>query len=96
MAMTPEAKIVRDIRRLLKSRGVPHLKMHGGPMMEPGIPDLLMCFNGHLVWLEVKSATGQVSRIQQAFGERWRAGGASWAVVRSVEDVESILKWAGC
>ena len=59
---------------------------------ERGVPDLLLCYNGKFIALEVKSDTGRASNIQQAQMQRIRKAGGTAEIVRSVEDVKEILE----
>ena len=53
----------------------------------PGAPDIIGCFHGTFVGLEVKTATGKLSDDQKAFAAVVRANGGQYHVVRSIEDV---------
>ena len=57
----------------------------------PGDPDLIVCFNGKFVALEVKGSHGATTDEQDAVGSRIMRGGGWYAIVRSVYDVENIL-----
>lgn len=61
-----------------------------------GMPDLLVLGPGRVViGFECKTATGRVSAEQNAIAEHWRALGAVWAVVRSIDDVRHTLASVG-
>ena len=45
-----------------------------------------------ILWLEVKSDIGRQSKGQIAFMDEVRLAGHHYAVVRSIEDVEAVLK----
>jgi len=45
-----------------------------------------------IFWLEVKSATGKQTEVQKSFQAQVEAEGHRYAVVRSVEDVEALLR----
>jgi hypothetical protein len=84
---TAEAMLTRSIRQLLNSVGVFHYKAWGGPMSAPGIPDIIGCFKGRFIGIEVKAPNGKVSDYQQQFIDNIvRAGGIAF-VARSVDDV---------
>ena len=70
------------VARRLKAMGV-----------KPGVPDL--CFlleHGRTAWLELKSATGNLTPEQRGFGVKCRRLGHYWAVAHSMEDAVKILK----
>jgi Holliday junction resolvase len=84
---TAEAQLTRSIRQLLRSLGIFHWKVWGGPMSTPGVPDIIGCFKGRLIGIEIKSEKGVVSEYQKEFIENInRAGGLAF-VARSLEDV---------
>lgn len=87
--MTPEGKIVQDIRRWIKGIGgqVRKCSWEG----RRGAPDLLIMINGHHHWLEVKSAKGELTLLQRAEIGLMRQNGCSVDVVRSLEDAKAAL-----
>ena len=87
--MTPEGKIVQDIRRWIKSLGgqVRKCSWEG----RRGAPDLLIMINGHHHWLEVKSAKGELTLLQRAEIGLMKQNGCSVDVVRSLDDAKAAL-----
>lgn len=84
---TKEAQLTKSIRQLLNSIGIFHWKAWGGPMSTPGVPDLICCFKGRLVGIEIKAQKGIISPYQKEFIDNInRAGGLAF-VARSVNDV---------
>jgi hypothetical protein len=84
---TPEALLTKSIRQLLNSVGIFAWKEWGGPMSTPGVPDIIGCFKGRLIGIEIKSEKGVVSEYQKEFIDNInRAGGLAF-VARSLEDV---------
>lgn len=57
-----------------------------------GSPDLICCFKGRYVALEVKAEKGTVSQLQEHNIKLIKKSGGVAAVVRSVEDVKKILE----
>ena len=49
-----EKKIETQIKNWLTEIGAYWFKVHGSSFMEPGIPDIVCCINGHFVGIEVK------------------------------------------
>jgi hypothetical protein len=83
-----EAEITSAIRALLKSLGVFAWKNWSGPMSSPkGIADILGCWKGRFVAIEVKRPGGRISQEQERFLEAIRRHGGIGFVARSVEDV---------
>jgi hypothetical protein len=70
------------------------VKTHGS-VYSAGQPDLLGCYQGRTLALEVKRPGGRPTKLQLATLEKWRNAGAIAAVVRSVEDVRELLEERG-
>ena len=87
--MTPEGKIVQDIRKWIKSLGGQTRKCSWEGRR--GAPDLLIMINGHHHWLEVKSANGELTLLQRAEIGLMRQNGCSVDVVRSLDDAKTVL-----
>lgn len=93
----PESRLQRKIQKALKDECGPDLfifKIHGGPMMMSGLPDLIGVFQGQMFGLEVKMPTGTVSTIQEHVHARMRRAGVLIGVPRSVaEALAYIDRW---
>lgn len=78
--------------KALEKRGAFCFKVHGGPWMMSGLPDIICCFRGQYVALETKMPEGAgPTDIQKlVHGMIDRAGGEVH-VVRSVKQAENIL-----
>jgi Holliday junction resolvase len=84
---TAEALLTKSIRQLLHSVGIFAWKEWGGPMSTPGVPDIIGCFKGRLIGIEIKSEKGVVSEYQKEFIENInRAGGLAF-VARDIQTV---------
>ena len=71
-------------------RTIARLKAEG---LTPGVWDMcIIRSDGWCAWIEVKSGAGKLSPAQVEFGDWLSAGGASTAVVRSVSEVEEVLR----
>jgi len=59
----------------------------------PGHPDLagILAPSGRAIYIEIKSATGRLSKQQARFRDMARAMGALYILARSVEDVSRAL-----
>lgn len=68
-------------------------KIHGGPMQEAGIPDLIGVVSSRFFGIEVKMPdnTKGCSKLQEYQIERIRKNGGVGIVVRSPQDVERLL-----
>ena len=88
--MTPEGKIVADIKALVSR--------HGGQVRKcewagrRGAPDLFVMLNGAHSWIEVKTPRGRVTALQNLEHEIMRnCGGCRVAVCRSVAEAADFL-----
>lgn len=50
----PESRLSRKIMSALRAEGIFCFKVHGGPTMMAGLPDIIACVNGRFVGLESK------------------------------------------
>lgn len=87
----PEARLGREIRRECIKRGAFIFKIHGGPTMMVGLPDLILCYRGVFIGMEVKMPEGKVAKIQERRIEEIRSAGGLSGVVRSVSDAIALL-----
>ena len=94
--MTTEGRIKTDIRNYLTSIGAFWSNVQGGRGSKPGDPDIVVCYNGHYIGLEAKTPTGVQSPIQERRMREIRAAGGIYEIVRSVEDVKSIMESIRC
>lgn len=62
----------------------------GGPNGHPDIAGVLAP-SGKAIYIEVKTATGRLSKEQRAFGNMVRKHGGLWVLARSVADVAAAL-----
>lgn len=86
-----EKALTADIRKLLKQHGGHFIKHWGGPMAKAGVADLIGCYRGLAIAIEVKSTKGKLSQAQELFLSRWRQAGGIGIVARSVTDVIEAL-----
>ncbi len=82
-----EAKIVSAIKKALVERGAWVVKTHGSPHLA-GLPDILVCYQGRFIALEVKrpETRNTVTPRQQHFLDAIAAAGGTTAVVTSVDE----------
>ena len=88
-----EKDITLAIMRFLKSvPGCFCFKEHGGMYGTTGLPDIICCVNGRFVGLEVKTATGRLTKLQEVTLAKINAAGGLGVVVRSVDEVKTIIE----
>lgn len=66
-------------------------KEHGGMYGTSGIPDIICCYKGRFIGIEVKRPGGKLSRLQEAALRKIQAAGGMATVAFSVEDAKSFI-----
>ena len=87
-----EKDIVTQILRYLKK--VPRCfawKEHGGMYGTAGIPDIIACINGRFYGFEVKTRDGKPTKLQEATIRKILASGGTALVVRSADEVRTVI-----
>lgn len=87
----PEARLQREIQKALKREHGDRIlvfKIHGGPLMMAGLPDLVGCIRGRFFGIEVKmpGCEGNVTDRQAYVHDRVTRAGGSVRVSSSVAD----------
>ena len=86
-----EKAIVNSIKRYLEKLPECYIIKTHGSVYVAGQPDILGCYQGRTLALEVKRPGGKPPKLQQAVLKKWEAAGAVVAVVTSVEEVKELL-----
>lgn len=89
--MTSEKTIVNAIKKYLEHKGLIVFKLHGSPMQQAGLPDLLAIRYGRALWFEVKKPGEKPTKLQEYMLKKLRDAACLVAVVTSVEEVEAVL-----
>ncbi len=90
-----EATITQAIRRYLRACGAWEMKVLGGLGQRAGVPDLLACYRGQFIAIEVKRPGQQPTPRQAAeLAAIARAGGIALTAT-SVADVVTALQGLG-
>lgn len=89
--MQPEYYIVQKMKKLIRSRGGWVVKVHGGPYQDKGTPDLLACYKGFFVSIEVKTSRGVTGPEQKAAQRGIIAAGGHALITHRVEEVAGVL-----
>ncbi|MGI5986230.1 MAG: VRR-NUC domain-containing protein [Oscillospiraceae bacterium] len=88
-----ESDVVRSILKYLKTMpGCFAWKEHGGMYGTAGIPDIIMCKNGRFYAFEVKTEDGKPTKLQEATIRKILACGGTACVVRSVDEVRTVIE----
>jgi predicted type IV restriction endonuclease len=94
--MTPEGKITKQIIDYLKMlralrKDIWWIKLHGGPMQEAGVPDLLVILDGAHFFFEIKKPGAKATPLQQIQMDRINLAGGKALVVHSAGEVKLTL-----
>ena len=82
-----------EILKLMRTAGEPiyWFKVHGSQFQRPGVPDLLIWFDGLAAAAELKTGNNTTNKRQDVEIERMRNAGVFVEVVGSVEDFQSLI-----
>lgn len=87
-----EKAIENKIKQYLKTvEDLYFFKEHGGLYGTAGVPDIICCYKGQFIALEVKAPDGKATALQDATIKRIRKAGGVAEVVRSVEEAKKII-----
>jgi len=64
MAQTPEAKVKKQIKAILKSFGAYYAMPIGSGFGNAGVPDFLVCLDGEFLAIEAKAGKGVPTALQ--------------------------------
>ena len=88
-----EKDITAAIMRHLKTvPGCFAFKEHGGMYGTAGLPDIICCYHGRFIGLEVKTPGGKLSKLQEVTIAKIKAAKGEAFTVTSVEEVRNILE----
>lgn len=91
--MALEKKIENKIKEYLKTiKDLFFFKEHGGMYGTAGVPDIIICFRGKFIGLEVKAPDGKLTPLQDATIRKIKASGGIAEVVRSIDDAKRIIE----
>ena len=89
-----EKRFEMKIRKELEKYNAWVLKTWGNGIQRAGIPDLIVCLNGHFVGIEVKAEKGKPSELQKYNIKKIKeAGGIAMIVYPDdFEDLKKLLE----
>lgn len=77
--MAAEKNFENRLKKFLKDKGCWVLKTWGGGLQRSGIPDLLVCYKGLFIAIELKAPKGKPSDLQMwNLSKIHDAGGFAW------------------
>jgi len=88
--MRPEQAIQSKIIDYLKQAGAFTVKVVVAT--KAGVPDLLVCYQGTFIGIEVKAPGGRATQLQLAKGRAIARAGGVFSVVTGIKDVKQIIQ----
>jgi len=87
-----EKNIENKIKNYLKSKGAYYVKYHGNQYSQVGVPDILACYKGYFIGIEVKNEMGKTSPLQDINLKMINEAGGYGIVARSIKDIELVIQ----
>jgi len=93
MANTPEAKVKKQIRKILDTTRCYYAMPVGSGIGNSGVPDFLVCHQGTFVGIEAKAGKGKTTALQENNLKRIRDAGGVAVVVNeaNIEQLPAML-----
>ncbi len=92
MPVNPETRLTDRLKKRLRERGAWFEKQHGSSYSTAGVPDLLVCYRGIFVGVEVKMPGKKATTLQLYQGKKIEEAGGIFGVVHDVDELEALLK----
>lgn len=89
--MNKETKIQRDIQKFLNTNKI--LNWRNSDTTHSGMPDLMACYKGYLIGLEIKTPEGRPTELQRRKIKSIEDAGGYGAFPTSVADVRRLLNF---
>lgn len=90
MGVKPETRVVGKIMDRLHAEGGFWFKVHGGPFQMAGLPDILGCYKGRFIGIEVKCPGNKPTALQLEVGNMILKAGGIFGVAYSVAEAVAI------
>lgn len=88
-----EKSVENRIKAYLRTvDGLFYWKEHGGMYSTCGIPDIIICYKGKFIALEVKNDVGRPTKLQLIQIDRIKRCGGVATIVRSVDDAKAVIE----
>lgn len=97
MAATPESKVKKQIRKILDTTRSYYAMPIGTGYGNSGVPDFLVCHQGHFIGIEAKAGKGQTTALQEKNLADIRAAGGTTFVINetNLEQLKEFLNETG-
>lgn len=93
MATTPEKKVKDAVTKILKEYNAYYFYPATGGFGRSGVPDIVVCFNGHFIGIECKAGSNTTTALQDRELDKIKVAGGIPMVVNetNIEDVRKVL-----
>ena len=93
MATTPEKKVKDAVTKILKEYNAYYFYPATGGFGRSGVPDIVVCFNGHFIGIECKAGNNTTTALQDRELEKIESAGGRAMVINedNIEVVRRIL-----
>ena len=92
MAATPEVKVKKQCVALLAQHGAYYFFPVASGYGRVGIPDIIVCFNGHFLGVECKAGSNKPTALQEAEMQKIRNAGGSTLVINE-DNINELQEW---
>lgn len=89
-ATTPEGRVKTNLVKMLKDMKVWYFFPANNGFGKSGIPDIIICWYGRFISVEVKSPKGKPTELQLRCGSDIQEAGGIWRVVRNNDDITAL------
>ena len=86
-----ESKIQKEILAYLRRNKIFHIRFQAQSNIN-GVPDIICCYKGLFIGLELKQENGRATELQKKKLEAINNAGGIGRIIRSVEEVEELFK----
>lgn len=87
-----EKLIENQIKKYLKEKKIWYFKVWGGGYQTAGIPDIIACYKGRFIAIEVKNEKGKTTALQELNLELIKINGGIPIVARTVNEVKEVIE----
>jgi len=87
-----ETRLVKQILKVLREQGGWWIKTHGGLFQSSGLPDLLGCYRGRFIGIEIKVLGKKPTKIQENIIQKIIKAGGIAGVATSVDEALDVVR----
>ena len=92
MAMTPEARVKNQVKKILDAHKAWHFSPPGMGLGRAGIPDVIACFNGRFLAIECKAGKNKPTPLQERELTNITQAGGKALVIRE-DNMDELILW---